>query len=37
MEKEVFEPAKIEVIIFNNEDIICTSGDDPTTDPEGTT
>ena len=25
MEKEKFEPAKIEVIVFDSEDIICTS------------
>ena len=31
MEKEVFEPAKIEVIVFDTEDIIRTS--EPTGDP----
>lgn len=36
MEKEKFEPAKIEVIVFDSEDIIRTSGDTDT-DPEETT
>lgn len=35
MEKEKFEPAKIEVIVFDSEDIIRTSGID--TESEGTT
>ena len=34
MEKEKFEPAKIEVIVFDSEDIIRTS---IPTDPEETT
>lgn len=35
MEKEKFEPAKIEVIVFDSEDIIRTSGDIDF-EPEGT-
>lgn len=34
MEKEVFEPAKIEVIVIESEDVIRTSPGDTTGDPQ---